>query len=79
MENLKQNLKINHFIFKKIKKTVGFPFGIYKMFTINWESKIASGNGQPVTKIIGEAWVTELNKKYPDITHYLKPVNKIKK
>ena len=41
------------------------------MYKIYWKSSIHSGNGEPVTYSIASAWVIELNKKYPDIKHWL--------
>jgi len=44
------------------------------MFKIHWNSNFTSGNGSPVTYSIGKEWVKLMNKKYPEIKHYLKSV-----
>ena len=42
------------------------------MYRIYWESSIHKGNGNPLTYSIANAWVIALNKKYPEIKHFLK-------
>jgi hypothetical protein len=47
-----------------------------QLFIICWHSVATGYEGEgtsPVTKSVGEAWVSEQNKKWPELRHWLRP------
>jgi hypothetical protein len=47
-----------------------------EMFVIHWEiissELVLTGHGQPMDKEIAKKWAESLNKKHPEINHYIK-------
>ena len=42
-------------------------------YRIYWKSKITgtTGNGTPIERKIALKWVRNMNRKYPDLTHWI--------
>ena len=57
--------------FKKYDRWCEEMFAVHWEF-INQESRTITGNGQPMEYEVAKKWAESLNKRHPEINHYIK-------
>ena len=47
-----------------------------EMFSVHWEiinsEPVVTGHGQPMAQEVAKKWAESLNKRHPEINHYIK-------